>query len=324
LTNIVVLAGPTAVGKTALSLELAARIGGEIVSADSMQAYKHMDIGTAKIKPEERQGIPHHLLDVVEPTAEFNVAVFQRLAKACVNDIVSRGNIPLVVGGTGFYIQALLYDIDFAANDGDKGYRQELEGEDRETLRQMLEDIDPEAAAQIHAHNRKRMIRALEFYHQTKALISQHNEAERGRPSPYNFAYFVLNDERAKIYAQIERRVDIMIEAGLETEVRGLMEMGVKRDTVAMQGLGYKQMAAYIDGETSLEETIALIKRDTRHFAKRQLTWFRRERIRNEGHNSDSEHSGCGVIWLDKGNFAGDSEICDEIVRVLQKKKILQ
>ncbi|MDR0221585.1 MAG: tRNA (adenosine(37)-N6)-dimethylallyltransferase MiaA [Lachnospiraceae bacterium] len=305
----VIIAGPTAVGKTALSLELAARIGGEIVAADSMQAYRHMDIGTAKIKPAEMRGIPHHLLDVALPTEEYNVAVFQKLAKACVNDIAGRGCVPIVVGGTGFYIQALLYDIDFATNDGDDSYRRELEEKDSPVLWRMLEECDAEAAAQIHAHNKKRIIRALEFYHQMGVPISGHNEAERQRPSPYSFAYFVLTDERAKIYAQIERRVDVMMAAGLEAEVQGLVEMGVKRDSIAMQGLGYKEMLAYLDGETSLEEAVALIKRNTRHFAKRQLTWFRRER---------------DTIWLDKGKFANDREICDEIIRILHEKSIAQ
>jgi tRNA dimethylallyltransferase len=304
----VIIAGPTAVGKTALSLALAERIGGEIVAADSMQAYRHMDIGTAKIKPEEMRGIPHHLLGIVEPTEEYNVAAFQKLAKACVADIASRGRVPLVVGGTGFYIQALLYDVNFTENDGDASYRRELEGKDSETLRKLLLATDPEAAAQIHARNRKRTIRALEYYRQTGAPISRHNVAERKRPSPYHFAYFVLTDERARLYAQIERRVDMMMEAGLEAEVRGLVAMGVKRDSVAMQGLGYKQLLAYLDGEVSREEAIALIKRDSRRYAKRQLTWFRRERE---------------AVWLDKSGFESDGEICDEMVRVLKEKKIL-
>jgi tRNA dimethylallyltransferase len=286
---------------------LAARIGGEIVAADSMQAYRHMDIGTAKVKAEGRRGIPHHLLDIVAPTEEYNVAVFQKLAKECVGDITSRGSVPIVVGGTGFYIQALLYDIDFAANDGGMSYRRELEEKDSAALWQMLAECDPTAAAQIHAHNKKRIIRALEFYHQMGTPISAHNEAERRRPSPYNFAYFVLTDERAKLYAQIERRVDMMMAAGLEAEVRGLVEMGVKRDSVAMQGLGYKELLAYLDGEASLEEAVALIKRNTRHFAKRQLTWFRRERE---------------AIWLDKKDFKDDREICDEMGRILREKGI--
>ena len=237
---LIVLTGPTAVGKTALSIQLARRIGGEIISADSMQVYRHMDIGTAKIRLEEMDGVPHHLIDILEPTEDFNVVRFQALARAAAEDIYSRGKIPIVAGGTGFYIQA--------------------------------------SAEAIHANNVKRVIRALEYYEQTGEKISAHNEAERAKTSPYHFFYYVLNTDRTVLYERIEKRIDEMMEEGLVEEVRQLQAMGCRRDSVAMQGLGYKEILAYLNGEMSLETAVNILKRDTRHFAKRQLTWFRRER----------------------------------------------
>lgn len=278
----IILAGPTAVGKTAASIRLAKAVGGEIISADSMQVYRHMDIGSAKIRPEEMEGVPHHLVDVLEPEEDFNVVRFQQMAKAAAEEIYARGRIPIVAGGTGFYIQALLYDIDFTENDGDSSFRRELErtAEEKggEYLHALLQEADPEAALQIHPHNIKRMIRALEFHHQTGGKISEHNEREREKESPYHYVYFVLTDERSRLYDRIDRRVDLMMEEGLLDEVRFLKERGVRRDSTAMQGLGYKELYACLDGEYPLEEAVRIIKRDTRHFAKRQLTWFKRER----------------------------------------------
>ena len=261
---LIVLTGPTAVGKTALSIQLARRIGGEIISADSMQVYRHMDIGTAKIRLEEMDGVPHHLIDILEPTEDFNVVRFQALARAAAEDIYSRGKIPIVAGGTGFYIQALLNDIDFTQID--------------EVLHERLRAVDPESAEAIHANNVKRVIRALEYYEQTGEKISAHNEAERAKTSPYHFFYYVLNTDRTVLYERIEKRIDEMMEEGLVEEVRQLQAMGCSRDSVAMQGLGYKEILAYLNGEMSLETAVNILKRDTRHFAKRQLTWFRRER----------------------------------------------
>lgn len=278
---LIILTGPTAVGKTASSIALAKAIGGEIISADSMQVYKYMDIGSAKIMPEEMDGVPHHLIDVLEPTEEFNVVRFQQMAKAAMEEIYARNHIPIVVGGTGFYIQALLYDIDFTENDGDTSYREELEKlaqeKGAEYLHEKLREIDPVSAENIHANNVKRVIRALEFNHQTGQLMSEHNETERQKESPYNFAYFVLNDDRERLYERINLRVDLMVEAGLVDEVQKLKEMGCTKDLVSMQGLGYKEILAYLDGECTLEEAIYILKRDTRHFAKRQITWFKRE-----------------------------------------------
>lgn len=279
---LIILTGPTAVGKTAASIGLAKAVGGEIISADSMQVYRHMDIGSAKITEEEMQGIPHYLVDVLDPEEAFNVVRFQKMAKAAMQKIHDNGHIPIVVGGTGFYIQALLYDIDFTENDSDFSFREELEKTAREKgagyLHSLLKQADPEAAEQIHPHNIKRVIRALEFNRKTGQKISTHNEQERRKQSPYEFAYFVLTDNREALYARIDRRVDKMMEQGLLEEVRALKDRGIARESVSMQGLGYKELLAYLDGEILLEEAVRIIKRDTRHFAKRQLTWFRRER----------------------------------------------
>ncbi len=294
---LIVLTGPTAVGKTKASIGLAKAIGGEIISADSMQVYKHMDIGSAKIRPEETEGIPHYLVDILEPWEEFHVVRFQQMAKTALEKIYANQHIPIVVGGTGFYIQALLYNIDFSENDGDDSYRKELEEEAKnrggEILHERLKTVDPEAARQIHANNVKRVIRALEFYRQTGQKISEHNEKERRKESPYRFIYFVLTDDRKKLYERIDRRVDQMMEEGLTAEVEALQKMGCTRDMVAMQGLGYKEILSYLEGEISLDEAVYLLKRDTRHFAKRQITWFKRER---------------DVVWINKEEYAHDEE----------------
>ena len=290
---LIILTGPTASGKTALSVELAKRIGGEIISADSMQVYRYMDVGSAKVTTEEMDGVPHHLIDVLDPQDSFNVVTFQEMAKEAMKKIYANGHIPIVAGGTGFYIQALLYDIDFTDNDGDMEYRHHLEElakeQGAEVLHSMLKEVDPPSAEAIHANNVKRVIRALEFYKKTGQRISDHNEEERQKESPYNFAYYVLNMDRATLYDRIDLRVDKMIEAGLEEEVKQLKAMGCTRDMVSMQGLGYKEILDYLNGELSLEEAVYILKRDTRHFAKRQLTWFKREK---------------DVIWVNKPDFA--------------------
>lgn len=306
------MTGPTAVGKTAASIGLAKAVEGEIISADSMQVYRGMDIGSAKISRKEMDGVRHYLVDVLEPEEEFNVVKFQRLARQAAEEIYSRNKIPIVVGGTGFYIQALLYDIDFTENDGDISLRQELEktAEEKgpEYLHQLLQEVDPQAARDLHPNNIKRVIRALEFYRQTGQKISEHNRKERAKESPYRYAYFVLTDDRARLYDRIDRRVDAMMEAGLLEEVRSLRDRGVKRTCTSMQGLGYKELYACLEGECSLDEAVRIIKRDTRHFAKRQLTWFRRER---------------DVIWLDKGRFLQDEgRILQEMLRCLKEKQI--
>lgn len=300
---LIILTGPTAVGKTSLSLSLAKELDGEIVSADSMQVYRYMDIGTAKIREEERQGIPHHLIDVLDPWEDFNVVCFQKMAREALEEIWERGHIPIVTGGTGFYIQALLYDIHFTENNEDSSLRKDLENYARENgaeaLHSRLEEVDEKAASQIHFNNVKRVIRALEFYYQTGKKISEHNEEERKRTSPYDFKYFVLNDEREHLYARINQRVDLMMEEGLVEEVQKLKEMGCDSALVSMQGLGYKEILSYLEGECTLDEAVYKIKRDTRHFAKRQITWFKRER---------------DVIWLHKPDYDYDETKIREAV----------
>ena len=294
---LIILTGPTAVGKTKASIGLAKAIGGEIISADSMQVYRHMDIGSAKITKEEMADVPHYLIDVLEPEEEFHVVRFQQMAKAEMADIYSRGKIPIIVGGTGFYIQALLYDIDFTENEGDSVYREKLEALAKEKgaayLHGQLAMVDPKSAEEIHANNIKRVIRALEFYHQTGQKISEHNERERQKESPYQFCYFVLNDRRECLYERIDQRVDQMIRNGLVQEVQTLKERGCTKQMVSMQGLGYKEIFSYLEGDCSLEEAVYIIKRDTRHFAKRQLTWFKRER---------------DVIWVQKDELNYDDK----------------
>ena len=310
---LIVLTGPTAVGKTKLSIQLAKAVNGEIISADSMQVYRGMDIGSAKIMPEEMEGVPHHLIDVLDPTEEFNVVTFQELCKKAMEGIYERRHIPILTGGTGFYIQAVLKDIDFTSNDEDTTYREELEALAKEHgvlyLHGMLQKVDPASAEAIHANNVKRVIRALEFYHQTGTPISKHNDRESQKSSPYNFAYFVLNDDRAALYERIEKRVDIMLSQGLVKEVKSLADKGLSRGCVSMQGLGYKEILDYLEGELSLEEAVYILKRDTRHFAKRQLTWFKRE--------SD-------VIWVDKQDFHYEEDrILTFILECLKDKNII-
>lgn len=295
--KLIVLTGPTAVGKTRLSIRLAKEIGGEIISADSMQVYRHMDIGSAKITEEEMEGVPHYLVDILDPKENFNVFCFQKLAKEAMEQIYENGHIPILVGGTGFYIQSVLYDIDFKDNESNSGYRKELEilGKEKgaDFLHEMLRKVDARSAELIHANNMKRVIRALEYYEQTGMPISEHNDMERTKESPYDFCYFVLNDRRELLYERIEKRVDQMLSDGLVAEVKKLKEMGCSMEHISMQGLGYKEILGYLEGDYDLEQAVYLIKRDTRHFAKRQLTWFRRER---------------DVIFIDKDAFAYEDE----------------
>lgn len=310
---LVILTGPTAVGKTKASIGLAKAIGGEIISADSMQVYKQMDIGSAKIKPSEMDGIPHYLVDILEPDEEFHVVLFQQMAKQAIQKIYEKGKIPILVGGTGFYIQAVLYDIDFSENEKDTSYREELEKlaqtKGAEYLHDRLREVDEKSAQDIHANNVKRVIRALEYFHQTGEKISEHNEEQRKKVSPYNFSYFVLNDERAHLYEKINLRVDQMINEGLAREVQSLKEKGYTRDMVSMQGLGYKEMLDYLDNKCSLEEAVEIIKRDTRHFAKRQITWFKRE--------SD-------VTWIDKKEYDYNEErILKAMLQELKERGII-
>lgn len=310
---LIVLTGPTAVGKTSLSISLAKAVNGEIISADSMQVYKGMDIGSAKIRKEEMQGVTHYLVDILEPEEEFHIVKFQELAKAALEEIYAKGKIPILVGGTGFYIQAVTRDIDFTQAEQETSYREELEQfakeKGAEYLHEKLREVDSKSAENIHANNVKRVIRALEFYHQNGTPISEHNEEQKQQTSPYNLAYFVLTAPREILYERIDRRVDQMMEEGLLEEVKSLRERGCHRGMVSMQGLGYKEILAYLEGEYPLEEAVRILKRDTRHFAKRQLTWFRREQ---------------DVIWVDKEQFNwNEAEILEYMMSVLKEQDLL-
>lgn len=301
--KLIVLTGPTAVGKTALSIKLAKKLNGEIISADSMQVYKYMNIGTAKITKEEMQGIKHYLIDEFNPDEEFNIAKFKQYADMYINEIYKKNKLPIIVGGTGFYIQSVLYNIDFEETEKNNEYRKNLEDlakeKGAEYLHNMLKEIDEQSAIAIHPNNIKRVIRAIEYFNQTGHKISKHNEEQRQKQSPYDFKYFVLNDNREEIYKRIDNRIDIMIENGLINEVKNLIDMNYSRDLVSMKGLGYKEILAYLYGEISLDEAIYILKRDTRHFAKRQLTWFKREK---------------DVIWVNKNEFENEDKVLEFII----------
>lgn len=309
---LIVLTGPTAVGKTKLSIALAKAVGGEIISADSMQVYRSMDIGSAKIRPEEMDGVPHYLVDVLDPSEEFHIVKFQQMAREAMEQIYANGHIPILVGGTGFYIQAIVKDIDFTKNEENTEIRVKWElfarEQGAEALHQELAKVDPKSAETIPAGNVKRVVRALEFYELSGTPISEHNEEQKAKESPYQFAYFVLNDHRELLYERIEQRIDEMLEEGLVAEVKGLKERGFTKDMVSMQGLGYKEILDYLDGNLTLEEAVYILKRDTRHFAKRQLTWFRREPE---------------VSWIHKYEYGYDNEkILDAMLSILKNKGI--
>ena len=309
---IIILTGPTAVGKTQASIELAKKIGGEIISADSMQVYQQMNIGTAKITSEEMQGIPHYLVDVLPPDAPFHVYEFQQLAKQSLKQIYDNGHIPIVVGGTGFYIQALLYDIQFQEEKGSHGYREKLEeiaqNGGGDLLYHKLESVDPESAKAIHKNNIKRIIRALEYYEETGNPIFMHNEEQRQKDSPYCFLYAVLTMNRSQLYHRINKRVDLMMEQGLEEEVAELQKRGYGKELTSMQAIGYKEWFPFFEGKCSREEVVEQIKKDTRHFAKRQLTWFRRERE---------------VYFIDKDAFLSEADIVNEIIGLAKEQGVL-
>lgn len=304
---LLILSGPTAVGKTELSLKLAEAIGGEIISADSMQVYRGMDIGTAKLPESERRGIPHYLIDIINPDEPWDVTRFTGLAEEAISAIRGKGNIPIVVGGTGFYIQALVKGLTFDEEPRDDGYRAVLENTSTEELAALLSSVDPASAKTIPLGNRKRMIRAIEYAHYHGEPISALNERQRNQPSPYRYAYFVLTMERAAMYERIDRRVTQMLENGLVDEVRSLLDSGYREDSVAMLGLGYRQLFPYLRGECSLEEAADRIRLETRHFAKRQMTWFRREP---------------DVIFLDKDKYT-EEELLQQIIETSREKGII-
>lgn len=308
---LIILSGPTAVGKTDLSLKLAKCVNGEIISADSMQVYRSMDIGTAKIMPAEMRNVRHHLIDIISPFEEWNVLKFKTMAKEAIEEIYRNGHIPIVTGGTGFYIQALIKDVDFS-EEADCSVRTELEEQYRregaDSLYEELQKIDPKSAQIIHRNNVKRVIRAIEFYRLNGCPISEHNLRQSENESPYQYAYFVLTDDREILYSRIDARVDKMLENGLVDEVKRLRDSGLDRSYVSMQGLGYKEILDYLDGKISLEEAVYILKRDTRHFAKRQLTWFRREK---------------NVVMVHKSDFRQEDDILEFMMNYLREHSVI-
>ena len=305
MKDLIVLTGPTAVGKTSLSIALAKAVDGEIISADSMQVYKYMNIGTAKITEEEKCGIPHFLIDELEPDEEFNVTIFKNKVMGYIEDIKSRGKVPIIVGGTGFYIQSVIYDINFNEYGDDSNVRKKYEAMaetiGKSELHKKLALVDGEYADSVSYNNVKKVVRALTFFEMTGEKLSEHNKRERERSSPFDFAYFVLTMDRKKLYERIDKRVDLMFDMGLVDEVKALMAKGYDKSLVSMQGIGYKEVIDYLSGKTSLEECIDIIKRDTRHFAKRQLTWFKREKV---------------VTYIDKDEFDAEDKCLKEMLRV--------
>jgi len=299
---LLVIVGPTAVGKSEVALCVARRLGGEIVSADSMQVYRHLDIGTAKPTAQERALVTHHLLDVVEPDQEYSVALYQREAEAAIAAAWERGHLPILVGGTGLYVRAVLEGLSFAAAPPHPAVRTRLEALAREqgpgALHALLAQVDPASAERIHPRNLKRAIRALEVYYTTGMPISQLHALDRAGPDRYNALVFGLDMPRELLYRRIDERVEEQLRRGLVAEVAWLLEHGCHERLVSMQGLGYRQLARYLRGESSLEEAVAALKRDTRRFAKRQYTWFR----------ADPR-----VQWLDVTSLGGEQAVCDHI-----------
>lgn len=300
--DLFILAGPTAVGKTDISIKLAQKLNGEIISADSMQIYKHMDIGSAKITEAEKEGVPHHLIDFVSPFDEFSVAEFKEKSKNAIKDIASRGKLPMIVGGTGFYIDSLIFNYDFANTYKDEEYREHLKNlaseHGKEYVHELLKDIDEVSYKKLYPNDLKRVIRALEVFKLTGKTISEFNKEQDIFDIPYNVYYFVLNMDRSKLYERINKRVDIMMEKGLIEEVKSLQNMGCTPDMQSMKGIGYKEILYYLDGKLSLDEAVELIKKGSRHYAKRQLTWFRKDNR---------------VNFIDKDQYKDDTEVCNAI-----------
>ena len=308
---LIVIGGPTACGKTGFSIQLAKKIGGEIISADSMQVYRYMDIGTAKVTPEEADGVPHYLIDEFDPDEEYNVMIFQQKAKAYMEEIWAKGKVPILVGGTGFYINALLYDNDFTETENDTTYREECyklaQEQGPEVLFERLKEVDPAYAEIMHANNVKRVTRALEYHYLTGQKFSEHNAEQKEKESPYDAAVIILNMDREKLYERIELRIDLMMDQGLLEEVKGLLEKGYAPDLVSMQGIGYKEFVPYFNGECTLEGAVTQLKTNTRRFAKRQLTWFRRQ---------------IDGLWVDLGNATGEKAM-EDVLSYLKQQNIL-
>lgn len=276
--RLLVLVGPTAVGKTAYSLEIAKAWNAEIISGDSMQVYRGMDVGTAKLPLAEREGIPHHLIDICEPEHPFSVAEFQSRCQELIPEIHARGKLPFIVGGTGLYVESICYNYQFSEVGSDEDYREELQQlaqqQGNEELHRRLCAVDPEAGKRLHPNDVRRVIRALEIYKLTGAAMADQSRRQE-KTSPYELCVIGLNTERSYLYERVDQRVDLMMEQGLLAEVERLLAAGVPETAISMQGLGYKELVPYLRGEYTLEQAVYLLKRDTRHFAKRQLSWFR-------------------------------------------------
>ncbi|ADL12680.1 tRNA (adenosine(37)-N6)-dimethylallyltransferase MiaA [Acetohalobium arabaticum] len=305
---LVAIIGPTAVGKTELSFTLAKELNAEIISGDSMQVYEGMDIGTAKPTVEERQGIPHHMIDILTPDQDFSVADFQERVDELIPEIVERGRLPMLVGGTGLYVKALIQGFIFPEMETDWDLRKQLEAEAEEHgteyVHDKLKEIDPTLADKLHPNDLRRVIRGIEVYQQTGKTSTHFRQKAKERPPRYRAVKIGLKRDRDELYERINRRVDLMIDNGLIEEVKELYEAGYERGLTSMQGLGYKELIGYFEGEYDLEEAIRLIKRDTRHFAKKQLTWFRKD---------DEIH------WFDVGEYE-DEELVSDVEDVIKEK----
>ena len=296
---LLILSGPTAVGKTAVSVELAKILQGECISADSIQVYRGLDIASGKIKKEEMQGVPHHLLDILNPEEEYDASIFQRMAREKAVEIYARGHLPILVGGTGFYIQAMLKDIDFQEEDGKektkirKTLNQALEEKGSVFLHEELKRVDPTSAEKIHAHNKQRILRALEYYFLHHRPISLHNAEEKEKEALYDSLFFVLDREREALYKSINSRVEKMFQEGLVSEVERFYQRGYSEDAPAFSGIGYREVFPYLRGEYDLSRCMERIQQNSRHYAKRQLTWFRREKeavfVEREDFHSEKE-----------------------------------
>ena len=294
--NIICIAGPTASGKTALAVKLAQAINGEVISCDSMQVYKRMDIGTAKPTEEEMEGIPHHMLSVAEPWEDFSVSRYCQMATPILEDILARGKAAIIAGGTGLYMDALIRGNSFAPHPA-TGRRQELEAlaeaEGIEAVIEKLRQVDPDSAQRLHLSDQKRIIRAMEVYLETGITITEHNRLTQLQPPKFTAAWFALQDEnRAQLYSRIDSRVDKMLDAGLMAEIRSLLDEGIPKKSTALQAIGYKEFIAHLDGQISLEEAATQVKQASRHYAKRQLTWFRKNKeihwlTRQKGQNTE-------------------------------------
>ncbi len=276
--KLIVISGPTASGKTGLAIELANKLNGEIVSADSMQLYKLMDIGTAKPDAAELSQAKHYMIDEIMPDEEMSIATFKDLAFGYIQKIISEGKLPIICGGTGFYTNAVIYNTDFAETNVDTKYRDEMyklaEEKGNEFVHDLLRKVDEDSADKIHANNIKRVIRALEYFKETGQKISEHNEAEKAKEKFFDTKQIILNVDREKLYNKINYRVDLMVEQGLFEEVESLMKLGYKENLTSMQGIGYKEIIQYFKGEVTKDEAIELVKQNSRRYAKKQVTWF--------------------------------------------------